>query len=90
MKGEKLQAILKMLRICRGQVEGIIGMVESERRVLDISNQIMATRSLLNCVQGKLLGECITACARRAIRDPEQADASLREIDAALEKLLPP
>ena len=38
---------LRLLRTARGQVDGIIRMLEEGRYCIDISNQILATEALL-------------------------------------------
>ena len=44
---EERKNALKNLKTCKGQIEGIIKMIEDERYCIDISNQIMASISIL-------------------------------------------
>ena len=39
--------ILQCLKTCRGQIDGIIKMIEDERYCIDISNQIISAQGLL-------------------------------------------
>ncbi|MBR4484431.1 MAG: metal-sensing transcriptional repressor, partial [Erysipelotrichaceae bacterium] len=39
--------IRKYLNIAKGQLDGIINMVDEDRYCMDISDQLMATRALL-------------------------------------------
>ena len=41
------EKVKKYLNIAKGQLEGIIKMVDEDRYCLDVSDQLMATRSLL-------------------------------------------
>ena len=41
------KTVLRQLKTARGQLEGIIKMVEENRYCIDISNQVLATRALL-------------------------------------------
>ena len=43
---------IRLLKTARGQIEGIIKMIEEERECIDISSQILATQSILK------KGEC--------------------------------
>ena len=40
--------VLRLLKTARGQMDGIIKMVEEHRYCIDISQQLMATESILN------------------------------------------
>ncbi len=46
MKADKDSAI-RLLKTAKGQIEGIMKMMEEDRYCVDISNQIMATSSIL-------------------------------------------
>ena len=41
------KTVLRQLKTAKGQLEGIIKMVEEDRYCIDISNQVLATRALL-------------------------------------------
>ena len=47
--------VKKYLTIAKGQLDGIIKMVEEDRYCLDISDQLMATRSLLKKTNKKIV-----------------------------------
>ena len=40
--------VLRLLKTARGQMDGIIKMVEENRYCIDISQQLMATEAILN------------------------------------------
>ncbi|WP_434475040.1 metal-sensing transcriptional repressor, partial [Limnospira sp. Paracas R14] len=42
--------ILRKLKTARGQMEGLLKMVEEDRYCIDISNQLMATQAILKRV----------------------------------------
>ena len=44
---EERKKAIQNLKIAKGQIEGIIKMIEDERYCIDISNQIIAVQSLL-------------------------------------------
>ena len=46
MRADK-QTVTRLLKTARGQLDGILAMVENDRYCVDISNQVMATQSIL-------------------------------------------
>ncbi len=44
---EERKKALQALKTARGQIDGIINMIEEERYCIDISNQILAAQSLV-------------------------------------------
>ena len=40
--------VLRLLKTARGQMDGIIKMVEEDRYCIDISTQVMAAEAMLN------------------------------------------
>ncbi|MEA4987492.1 MAG: metal-sensing transcriptional repressor, partial [Anaerovorax sp.] len=47
MKADK-NSVTRLLKTAKGQLEGILKMVEEDRYCVDISNQILATQAILN------------------------------------------
>ena len=82
-------ATLRLLRTARGQIEGIITMVEDDRYCIDVSNQLMATQSLLGRVNADVLKAHLEHCVRTAVEcgsDEEKAD-KLAEVEHVIDKL---
>ena len=46
MRADK-QKVGRLLKIARGQIDGILKMIEDDAYCMDISNQLMATASIL-------------------------------------------
>jgi len=46
MKADHKQ-VTKLLNMAKGQIEGILKMVEEDRYCIDISNQLLATTAML-------------------------------------------
>ena len=85
MKADHAQ-VTRLLKTARGQLDGILKMVEEDRYCLDVSNQLMATQSILKKANRMVLRAHLDCCVREAIdsRDPV---ASLEELAALLDKL---
>ena len=54
MKADKAK-IEKLLKTARGQLDGILRMLDQDRYCIDVSNQIMATQAILTKVNREIL-----------------------------------
>lgn len=85
MKADK-EKVSRLLKTARGQIDGILNMIEDDRYCIDISNQIMATEAILNKVNREVLHAHIDMCVRDAIENGD-ADQKLEEIRSVIDKL---
>ena len=67
MKAKKGDIVHK-LKIARGQLDGILQMVEENRYCVDISNQLLATQALLKSANQQILQAHIRSCVRDALQ----------------------
>lgn len=86
MNHERTKA-LNSLRTAKGQVEGIIKMIEDGRYCVDISNQIIAAQALLKKANMLILKQHIHHCVKDAVKN-ENGDEKIDEILAILEKVM--
>ena len=78
--------VKKYINIAKGQLEGIVKMIDEDRYCLEISDQLMATRSLLKKTNNLILKNHIDYCVKNAIENGE--NDKIEEVIKALEKLL--
>lgn len=78
--------VARLLKTARGQIDGILKMVEEDRYCLDVSNQLMAAQSILKKANRMVLKAHMGCCVREAVQsgDPEE---KLEELAALLDKL---
>ena len=78
--------VTRLLKTARGQMDGILTMVEEDRYCLDVSNQLMATQSILKKANRMVLKAHMNSCVRQAVvsGDPEE---KLNEPALLLDKL---
>jgi len=86
MNKEKKEAV-RYLNIAKGQIEGIIKMIEDERYCIDVSNQIISSMSLLKKSNAVIIKQHLNHCIKDACCDVE-LDTKLDEISNLLEKLI--
>ena len=79
--------IERLLKTARGQIDGILRMVEEDRYCIDISNQLLATQSILKKANRLVLQAHLDGCVRQAVEagDPEE---KLEELKLVLNKLM--
>lgn len=86
MTSEREKA-LKNLKTAKGQLEGIIKMIEDERYCMDISNQILASTALLKKANLHILSGHLHSCVMQAIQQGD-SEEKLKEIEDILAKLM--
>lgn len=80
-------AVLRLLKNARGQIDGIIKMVEEDRYCMDISQQVMAADAMLRRINKEILSAHLKHCVEHAESDQERSD-KIDELVNALGKLL--
>ncbi|WP_071025754.1 metal-sensing transcriptional repressor [Peptoniphilus raoultii] len=87
MKADKEKQI-KKLKTVRGQIDGLIKMMEDNRYCLDISNQLMASISILKNINKDVLTAHLEGCVKDAYNSGEkEIDKKIEEINSIIVKL---
>ena len=85
MKADHAQ-VTRLLKTARGQIDGILKMVEEDRYCLEVSSQIMAAQSILKKANRMVLKAHMNSCVREAV-DSGTPEEKLAELAALLDKL---
>lgn len=75
------------LKTSKGQIEGIIKMLEDGRYCIDISNQIIAAQALLKKANMMILKQHLHHCVKDAF-DQDKGDEKIEEIIEILSKIM--
>lgn len=78
------QKVSKLLKTARGQLDGILRMIEEDRYCIDISNQLLATESILKKANREVLRGHLSSCVTEAVEQgnsKEKIDEIIRIID---------
>ena len=86
MKADKAK-VTQLLKTARGQIDGILKMIEDDRYCIDISNQILAAQSLLKKANMTILKQHMEHCVKEACHH-DQADEKIDEVISILEKII--
>ncbi len=79
--------ILRLLKTARGQMDGILKMVEEDRYCIDVSQQVMATGAILSRVNREILEAHLRHCVQEAASASEREE-KIDEFVRALERIL--
>lgn len=88
MQADKAKT-LRLLKTARGQIDGIMRMVEEDRYCIDVSTQLMATQSMLARINADVLKAHIEHCVRTAVESGTEAEkeSKLAEVEHVIDKL---
>ena len=79
--------VVNRLKTARGQIDGILKMIDDERYCIDISKQILAVQSLLKKANMKILKDHMHSCVLSAVNDGT-GEEKIEEIIYILEKYI--
>ncbi|RPF48348.1 DNA-binding FrmR family transcriptional regulator [Hydrogenoanaerobacterium saccharovorans] len=85
MKADRAK-VTRLLKTARGQLDGILKMVDDDRYCIDIANQILATESILHKVSREVLRAHMQDCVKEAVM-AGNSDEKIDEILALVDKI---
>lgn len=86
MKADKVK-VSRLLKTARGQIDGILKMIEDDKYCIDVSNQIMAAEAILSKANKEILKAHIECCVRNSLEEGNDVDNKLNEIMNVIEKI---
>ena len=85
MRADKEQ-VTRSIKIARGQLDGILRMIEEDRYCVDISNQLLATQSILHRVNREIIHAHLQHCVKESLGG-EESGQKIEELMALFDKL---
>jgi DNA-binding FrmR family transcriptional regulator len=85
MRADKAK-VTRMLKTARGQLDGLLRMVEEDRYCIDIANQLLATEALLRSTNRIVMRGHIEGCIRDACENGD-IDQKLDELMNTLDRM---
>ena len=86
MKADKTQ-IKRLLNTAKGQIEGILKMIDEDVYCIDISNQILASAAILKRANIEILDAHLKQCVVNASTQ-EEKEEKMEEISNILKKVV--
>ena len=81
------ESVTRLVKTARGQLDGVLRMMEEDRYCMDISHQLMATEAVLNKINKEILTAHLKHCVSHA--DTQEArDEKIEEFINTLSKLM--
>ncbi|MCI8633851.1 MAG: metal-sensing transcriptional repressor [Lachnospiraceae bacterium] len=84
MMADKAQ-VSRLLKTARGQIDGILKMIEEDRYCMDISHQVMATEAILRRANKEIIRAHMKGCIADALAS-ENGDEKIDELMDILDK----
>lgn len=81
--------VARLVKTARGQLDGILKMIEEDRYCLDVSHQLLAAQAVLKKAQLEILRAHMEHCVRDALKSgaPEERDRKMEELVSLLGEL---
>lgn len=89
MQSDKTK-VIRLLKTVRGQIDGLIKMVEDNRYCIDISTQLLASQSLLKKINFEILKAHFVHCVKNSLQSgaEEDKETKISEMVGVLDKIL--
>lgn len=85
MRADK-EKIGRLLRTARGQIDGILRMIEQDAYCIDVSNQVMAAQSVLGRANREILSAHLEGCVLDAMENGT-GEEKMKEIMSVIDKI---
>lgn len=80
------EKVTRLLKTAKGQIDGILKMIEDGRYCIDVANQVLATRSLLSSANKEIMRGHLEHCVKQAFEEGKENE-KIEEILAVMDKL---
>lgn len=85
MKANK-EKVTRLLKTARGQIDGLLKMVEDDRYCIDISNQILAVEAIMRKANKEVIKAHMHHCVKEAFENHNE-DEKIEEIMGLIDKM---
>lgn len=81
--------VTRLLKTARGQIDGILRMVEADKYCLDISNQLLACEAVIKKANQQVIKGHMQGCVKEAMASGSQsvAEEKVNELIELMQKL---
>ncbi len=83
------QKVSNLLKTAKGQIDGILNMIEDDRYCIDVATQVMATQAILKKVNTLILKSHLENCVKSAFEsgNPTDQEQKIDEIVKLIDKM---
>ena len=89
MKADR-DKVVPLIKTARGQLDGILKMIDEDRYCIDISNQVLAVISILGKANKEIIRAHLAGCVKDSLTGgtPEEVETKLDEVMSVLDKIV--
>ena len=85
MKADTAKAS-RLIKTARGQLDGLLRMIDEDRNCMDVYNQILATQAILQKVSRDVIQAHLQSCVREAFETGREQE-KIEEVLSLMNKL---
>ena len=87
MKADR-DKVVPLIKTARGQLDGILKMIDEDRYCIDISNQVLAVISILGKANKEIIRAHLAGCVKDSLTGgtPEEVETKLDEVMSVLDE----
>ncbi len=85
MKADR-KKVEQLLKTARGQIEGVLKMIDEDRYCIDISNQLLSLKSIIDKANKEIIRTHMHHCVKEAFESGEE-EKKIDEIISIIDKL---
>lgn len=85
MRADK-EKVSRLIKTARGQLDGLLRMIEDDRYCIDISNQLLATEAILRTANREVISAHMQGCLLEAV-EQGNAEQKVGELMKLIEKM---
>ena len=78
--------IERLIKTARGQLDGVLKMIDEDKYCIDVSNQLMAADSIIRKANNEILRAHMKGCVKTAIEEG-RGEEKIDELIGIIEKL---
>ena len=86
MRADK-EKTTRLLKTAKGQIEGVLKMVEENQYCIDISNQILAAEAILRKANKEIIHAHMKTCVKESFEQGNE-DVKIKELIEILDKIV--
>lgn len=85
MKADR-KKVEQLLKTARGQIDGVLKMIDEDRYCIDISNQLLSLKSIIDKANKEVIRAHMHSCVKEAFESGEE-ERKIDEIISIIDKL---
>lgn len=86
MRAEK-EPIKRLLNTAKGQINGILKMIDEDKYCIDISNQLLAVEAVIKKANQEVIKAHLEGCLKEALVNGDDINQKLAEIMQTINKM---